>query len=77
MKRLRERKGINKAEMLRTALHNTELADLCEKFSKIAPFSTGWLSWLEHRPVHQKIAGLIPSQGIYLGCGFDPCLERL
>lgn len=19
-----------------------------------------WLSWLEHRPIHQKIAGLIP-----------------
>ena len=29
------------------------------------------LSWLERCPVHQKVAGLIPSQGTYLGCGFD------
>ena len=34
----------------------------------------GWLSWLEHHPVHQKVTGLgvIPSQGTYLGCGFRP-----
>ena len=32
---------------------------------------TKWFSWLEHRPVHQKVAGLIPSQAVYLGCGFD------
>ena len=31
-----------------------------------------WLSWLESHPVHQKAAGLIPSQGTYLGCRFDP-----
>ena len=31
----------------------------------------GWLSWLERRPVHQRIAGSIPRQGTYLGCGFD------
>ena len=30
-----------------------------------------WLSCLEHRPVHQKVVGLIPSQGTYLGFGFD------
>ena len=23
----------------------------------------GWLSWLEHRPTHQKTAGLIPRSG--------------
>ena len=33
---------------------------------------TRWLSWLECCHVHQKVAGLIPAQGIYLGCGFDP-----
>ena len=33
-----------------------------------------WLSWLEPRLVHQKVGGLIPSQGAYLGCGFDPQL---
>ena len=22
-----------------------------------------WLSWLEDRPIHQKVVGLIPSQG--------------
>ena len=32
-----------------------------------------WLSWLEHCPVHQK--GSIPSQGTFLGCGFDPWLH--
>ena len=31
-----------------------------------------WLSWLEHHPVDQKVTGLIPSQGTYLGCRFDP-----
>ena len=29
-------------------------------------------SWLECRPVHQKVVGSIPSQGTYLGCGFEP-----
>ena len=31
-----------------------------------------WLSWLEHPPVHQKVAGSIPRQGTYLGGRFDP-----
>ena len=38
-----------------------------------------WLSWLECHPIHQKVEGLIPSQGTYLGCGFDPwsgCLQK-
>ena len=26
--------------------------------------------------VHQKFAGLIPSRGAYLGCGFDPWLGK-
>ena len=25
-----------------------------------------------HPPVNRKVVGLIPSQGTYLGCGFDP-----
>ena len=25
--------------------------------------------WIEHRPVNQKVASSIPSQGTYLGCG--------
>ena len=29
---------------------------------------------MEHRPVHQKVAGSIPSQGTHLGCRFDPPL---
>ena len=29
----------------------------------------GWLSWLEHRPVHQKVAGSILSQGTHLVVG--------
>ena len=32
----------------------------------------GWLSWLEHHSVHQKVAVLIPSQGTYLDCEFGP-----
>ena len=30
-----------------------------------------WLSWLEHCPVNQKVTGLIPGQGTYLGGGFS------
>ena len=35
-----------------------------------------WLSWLEHRPIHQKVAGLIPNQDMYLDCGFNTRLGR-
>ena len=31
-----------------------------------------WLSWVEHRPVHQKIRGLSPGQGTCLGCALNP-----
>ena len=37
----------------------------------------GWFSWLEHCPIHQKIVGLIPVQGICLGCRFDPRLGQV
>ena len=30
----------------------------------------GWLSWLEHRSAHEKVVGVIPAQGTYLGLGF-------
>ena len=30
--------------------------------------------WIEHRPMNQRVAGLIPSHGTYLGCGPDPQL---
>ena len=33
-----------------------------------------WLSWLEHRPIHQDVAGSILGQGTYLGCMFGPRL---
>ena len=36
-----------------------------------------WLGWLEHHPIHQKVEGLIPSQGTYLGCRFDPLLGHI
>ena len=26
----------------------------------------------EHRPIHQKVMGLISDRGAYLGCGFNP-----
>lgn len=31
-----------------------------------------WLSWLEPCPVHQRVVGLIPDQGTYPGCWFNP-----
>nr|KAF6360086.1 hypothetical protein mMyoMyo1_011044 [Myotis myotis] len=31
----------------------------------------GWLTWLEHCPMHQKVEGSIPSQGRCLACRFD------
>ena len=36
-----------------------------------------WLSWLEHRPVHQKVTGSIPGQGTCLGCRFTPQSEHI
>ena len=35
------------------------------------------LSWLQRCPVHQKVVGLIPCQGTYLGYGFDPRSEHV
>ena len=32
----------------------------------------GLLSWLEHRPIHQKVVSLMPGQDTYLGCQFGP-----
>ena len=40
----------------------------------LGPGLAGW-SWLEHHPMHPKVAGLIPSQGTYIGCRFDPWLQ--
>ena len=31
-----------------------------------------WLSWLECRPIDQKVVGSIPSQDTYLGCRLGP-----
>ena len=46
-----------------------------KRYGKIA--LAGWLSWLECRSVHQKVAGLIPAQGTYLGCRFVPQLGHM
>ena len=32
----------------------------------------GWLSWLERRPIHQKVLGSVSGQGTDLGCRFGP-----
>ena len=37
-----------------------------------SPGLAGWLHWFEHSPIHQKVVGSIPDQGIYLDYGFDP-----
>ena len=34
--------------------------------------SAGVAQWTERRPVHQRVTGLIPSQGTCLGCGPGP-----
>ena len=36
---------------------------------------TGWLSWLKHRPISQKVVGSIPGQDTYLDCRFNPQSE--
>ena len=33
---------------------------------------TSVAKWVEHQPVNQKVASLIPSQGTCLGCRLDP-----
>ena len=40
--------------------------------SKVPFALAGSLSCVECHPLHQKVAGLIPGQGTYLGCGFNP-----
>ena len=34
----------------------------------------GVAQWIERQPVNQKVLGLIPSQGRFLGCGPGPQL---
>ena len=36
----------------------------------------GWLSWLEHHPVHQKVAGSMPSQDVYRRQPIDVSLSQ-
>ena len=36
-----------------------------------------WLTWMECHPTHQKVGDSIPSQGTYLGCGFDLWLGHM
>ena len=40
--------------------------------------STGWVGQVVgHRPVHQKVEGMIPGQSIYLACRFNPKLGHM
>ena len=32
----------------------------------------GVFQWIERQPANQRVAGSIPSQGTYLGCGLGP-----
>ena len=32
---------------------------------KIIVILVGWLSWLEHLPIHQKVSGSVPDWGTY------------
>ena len=36
-----------------------------------------WLSWLEHHPINHSNGHLIPGQGTYLGCRFNPQSEHV
>lgn len=40
-------------------------------------FRIAALAKLESCPIYQKVAGLVPSQDTYLGCGFDPGLAHI
>lgn len=46
-----------------------KMIELALKSTQGSPWLV-WLSWLGHHPLHQRAAGLIPSQGTHLGCGF-------
>ena len=39
---------------------------------KLREALAGVVQWIEHRPVNQRVAGLIPSQGTCLGCRPGP-----
>ena len=36
-----------------------------ENLRKVPTALAGWLCWLEHHPIHQKVTGLVPSQDAY------------
>ena len=50
--------------------HPSQPTDACAR--TVTAALAGWLSRLDHHPVHQKVAGSIPGQGTDLGCGFNP-----
>ena len=41
---------------------------ICSYFKKSEVALAGWLCWLECRPVHQNIVGLMLGQGTHPGC---------
>ena len=48
--------------------------------SEVSTALAGWLSWLEHRPVQQRVVGSISSQGTCLGSRCDPrpgCVQEV
>ena len=59
----KKKKIIKTKDSLRGLWDNVKRNNIC--------VLAGWLSWLERHPVHQRVAGLIPSQCTYLGCGFN------
>ena len=48
-----------------------------QHFVRINRAMARWLSSLECRLLHQKVAGWIPSQGTYLGCRFPERVHQL
>ena len=66
--------NISILQMRKQRLHgNTNKLGNCSFLEKVSnrPWLMG-LSWLEHGPVDQRIAGSIPSQGTCLSCEFSP-----
>ena len=46
------------------------------KKPSLSPGQCGSVGW-KHQTISQGVTGLISGQGMRLGCGFCPCLERM
>ena len=54
-----------------STLKENEEKDKKRMIEKVPLALAGWLKWLEHCPVPQRVVDSIPGQGTSPGCGFD------